>query len=285
MDCEIRPGRSDLGDYYCAGSAAENRAQTAWSVEGTGVAQKLSSIRWTLDLCQRIHRAAGNRVAQGPHLRGLTFYGYHELPCLLGTAARENLSAAPERLAAQKSITRMCPPSGAASHGFTLPGAGRRTTQSAGLYAYEMTLDLHAHIRDNVRANAPDSRLEVFGECKIEDLASVIPQLGKPLLVVDVEGAELSDHAFDPTRGQTQLRNATLLVETHDPLRPGCTKGLLERFQESHHIERIYSAERTLDDFPFSSMTHPRFMLANAALRSMSEGRAVPQEWLVMSPR
>jgi len=243
-----------------------------------GIKDRLQPLKHPMDgwLIRRIHSISGNTVAQGP-FKGLKYFGYHEVAFLLGTYEKEVFPAIERILEGEYTDIVSI---GAAS-GFYVAGLARRYPK-ARLYAFE-TSELHqGYIRENVEANVPGSSLQVYGECRPTDLANVIPQQARTLVVSDVEGAELD--LLDPSLAP-QLKNSTLLVETHDPLRPGCTQGMLDWFGETHLIERIHSQERTLADFPYPALTRPAFMMANSALRAMSEFRAGPQEWLLMTPK
>jgi hypothetical protein len=99
------------------------------------------------------------------------------------------------------------------------------------------------------------------------------PNAARALCVVDCEGFE--DSLLDPV-AVPSLRQADLLIETHDFARPGVTARLSERFASSHHIERIEITARTVADYPELSD-----LPAATAQGLLDEFRHVPQSWLV----
>jgi hypothetical protein len=128
------------------------------------------------------------------------------------------------------------------------------------------------------RANGVGDRVDVRGECRLEDLQGLSG--GRTLVFSDCEGAE--DQLLDPERVPA-LRSSALVVELHESLAPGVEARVHERFAPTHDIETL-TVER-------------RFAGQHAALADvdgldhmdqellLTEFRMLPVSWAVMTPR
>jgi hypothetical protein len=103
--------------------------------------------------------------------------------------------------------------------------------------------------------NGVAHRLSVRGRCRPTDLTAALEGHSKPVVICDVEGDE--EALLDPER-VGGLRNATLLVETHEFLRRGITDELCRRFAPSHDFERIWQEPRSRAEFPWRTPSAPR---------------------------
>ena len=111
--------------------------------------------------------------------------------------------------------------------------------------------------------------------------STVVP--GEPTFVlIDVEGAEIA--LLDPAK-VPPLRDATILVETHDLLVPGCRDTIARRFAATHVIEEVTTSTRTLDDFPPSLAPRWRRWFPRLALEALRELRGGPQVFMLLTPR
>lgn len=97
------------------------------------------------------------------------------------------------------------------------------------------------------------------------------------LVVCDCDGCEAD--LLDPERVPA-LRGASVIVETHDYLRPGTTDQLVAAFGPSHAIERVPAQPRYVGDFPQLEADIP---LVTRQL-AISEFREAPMGWLVVHP-
>jgi hypothetical protein len=79
-------------------------------------------------------------------------------------------------------------------------------------------------------ANENGVRLDLRGACRW------LPRLPNALVLIDVEGAEDTLLAGGAPR---RLRGCTLIVETHDFLRPGVTNRLREGLRKTHRVETL----------------------------------------------
>lgn len=124
------------------------------------------------------------------------------------------------------------------------------------------------------------TNLEIRGSCGVEDLASALGEGRNNLIICDVEGFETELLVPDRLPG---LRSCSLLVELHDSPGVPISAMIRERFQPSHHIHEVTSAERTWRDFPGSNV-FSRLLPRALALRAMNESRD-SQRWFWMRPR
>lgn len=129
--------------------------------------------------------------------------------------------------------------------------------------------------------NGVQERLIVNGLCTPESLNAVLPQTGKTLVIMDVEGAEkeLLDLKASPA-----LRHTYILVEMHDFLDPDLRNIISKRFENSHQIQLIQVVPRKLEDYPFPLPTWIRYGLKTVFLDIISEKRHPDSSWLFMTP-
>jgi hypothetical protein len=99
----------------------------------------------------------------------------------------------------------------------------------------------------------------------------------KPLLVVDCEGAE--SVLLDPVTVPS-LKNASILVESHDCVIAGLTEQLINRFNHSHTIQSIDQQHK--DPYQFAFLKE----LSDCDKWALvHEGRPSTMTWLYMVPR
>jgi hypothetical protein len=132
-------------------------------------------------------------------------------------------------------------------------------------------------IREMAGLNGLADRLEIRGRCSPEELVAAMAGVGRPLVVMDVEGAE--DVLLDPEVCPA-LRKAAVLVEVHEHLAPGVTGRLIEWYAPTHAIARIPTAGASA----FSLPAVPGFTIRQLRLLA-DEMRSVPMEWFWMTPR
>jgi hypothetical protein len=161
----------------------------------------------------------------------------------------------------------------AAGFAFRLPGAR--------VIAYEMEKPLRGVIAAVARANGFEDRVDVRGQCTVEELARTLSaadargELSNSVVMTDVEGFE--DVLLDPSN-IPELRVATIVCEVHDLRVPGVGSRLRERFDPTHEVSVIESRRRSPEDLP------PGVRLSRPDV-VLDEGRSSTMEWLVMRPR
>lgn len=221
-------------------------------------------------------RAARGTVAAGPFV-GLRLAPHPFLPHLLGSYERE-LHSVLEALCAQPWDTIVNVGGG---NGFYIAGLGRRIP-GAKLVVFELTAEARAVIAATIARNELTTRTTILGAAEPENLEPACANTGKLLVVMDVEGAErdLADPQSAPS-----FRSATILVETHDLLVPGCKEAIVSRFEGSHRITSIPTRARTIEDFPAALSPWLRRWMPARCVEAVQEWRGGPQEWLLLEPR
>lgn len=148
---------------------------------------------------------------------------------------------------------------------------------------FEGLREHHRPFWQTAMVNGVHSRISMKGFCRLPDLRDALRGAGaRPLVVCDIEGGEkeLLDNQLIP-----ELNAATILVETHDSLLPGCTSLLRQRFSATHDIRSIRARPRLLRDFPAERLKLLVDWVPGTAVELMNERRKGVQEWLVMTPR
>lgn len=140
--------------------------------------------------------------------------------------------------------------------------------------AFEAKLGSHELIRRMAQMNGVSNRISIVGTCTIEHLRRTVADVGKCLVVCDVEGAEFE--LLNPAE-IPKLLHTDLLVEVHDAIRPNVSQSIRERFSLTHDIVFIGQVQRTIEDLP------PNVNLdAALAIQVMDETRGNLNDWLWM---
>jgi hypothetical protein len=152
--------------------------------------------------------------------------------------------------------------------------------------AFEMAFRGREYIRAMAERNGVLSRIEVRGTCDLPGLQAALSDPRSTLVLCDVEGYEDVLMDLEKVPG---LREAWLLVETHDCKKAGVSDRIRIRFEKSHTIETIWQTKRTAADFPFSTPYTSRLAPHHLAA-AVDEGRPVregstPMNWLWMVPK
>jgi predicted O-methyltransferase YrrM len=169
-----------------------------------------------------------------------------------------------------------------AADGYYAIGLARRMPNTV-VEAYEALEEHHPLLKRAAERNGVADRVRMRGLCTVEALDESLGEgHGRTLVLADIEGAEML--MLDPVKAPN-LSRTDMLVETHDVLQPGCTDSLIQRFSESHLIERISTRPRALADFPRHLI--PRWAETMPALlvELMSERRKGEQEWLFLTAK
>ncbi|MCZ8335127.1 MAG: hypothetical protein O9328_12755 [Rhodobacteraceae bacterium] len=125
------------------------------------------------------------------------------------------------------------------------------------------------------RINGVAERVEIGGAVNPGDFDGMIA--GRTLILCDIEGEE--EALLDPDVAP-RLREADLLVEVHEGMRPGCLDLLERRFAPSHHIQRF---GRRLQDEGMPPWAEKLSDMDRLLL--LWEWRASPTPWLWMRRR
>jgi hypothetical protein len=164
--------------------------------------------------------------------------------------------------------------------GYYAVGMARRNPQ-ARVIVFEMESTLRCAIQRLAQLNGVGARIEIRGKCRPEDLAAELAEPEDTVVICDVEGDEAQ--IIDPEK-VPGLRDAYVVVETHNFRAPGVAELLTTRLEGTHQIQRIWQTERSPNEFPFSSLylsLIPQWYLHAA----VTEWRAERTCWLWMMPK
>src|SRR5262249_16890071 len=112
------------------------------------------------------------------------------------------------------------------------------------------------------------------------DLESLLRRYRRPLLFIDIEGAE--DDLLDIRRAPS-IASADMIIETHDNYNFGVTRRLIERFWPSHRFQIIGGQEA--EDRLLPAIVRERIADPAQARAMLSESRGLPELWLRFKAR
>ncbi len=144
------------------------------------------------------------------------------------------------------------------------------------ILAYEGNPVARAVLEELVTLNEVGHRVDCRGMFRTEDLAACD---GQPVLVIcDIEGGEFD--LFSELSIKF-LRNADLIIETHDVGGRGLTAELARRFSETHDATLVSDNGMRTFEAPawFQQLSHLDQLLATW------EWRSSPTPWLVLKPK
>lgn len=159
------------------------------------------------------------------------------------------------------------------AEGYYAVGLARKMLKSK-VMAFDLDCKAQEACRLLAKKNNVSDRVAVFEEFKPEDF-ELYPN-EKVVVFCDIEGGEEELLRPDKFIG---LKAMDLIVESHECLKPGITRKLVERFSDSHDIKVISdNGSRVLEELPewFSNLAHLDQLLATW------EWRSGPTPWLVM---
>ena len=152
----------------------------------------------------------------------------------------------------------------------------------ATVYAFEMQEDPYrAKIAKLASDNSVSDRVNIRGYCSSGDLVNLLTSDKSTLLMLDVEGDEIN--LLDPLVIDG-LRRATILVELHDMVVPGCSRIIEERFCNTHVITKYATRPRTLKDFPLRAWNITNPIIGPFAVETIIE-RLTIQGYFLMIPK
>jgi len=163
-----------------------------------------------------------------------------------------------------------------AAEGYYAVGLALRLPKAT-VWAFEKNERARSLIRLIAERNNVSDRVHAMGLCRTEDLAAIMPDNEKTLVVCDAEGAEATLLNPQLIPG---LRDSCLIVEVHTKTAPGVVEILRNRFSSTHHIRTIEQQARTELDYPYQSFPvtfFPRAYIENA----VSEFRQPWQNWMI----
>jgi hypothetical protein len=154
---------------------------------------------------------------------------------------------------------------------------------AARVEAFETLPEFHPQIERSARLNGVIDRIALNGRCDAIDLSQSLRRAGrKPLVLMDIEGGEKG--LLDP-QAVPELRQADILVETHDAFVPEVTDTLIERFWQTHDVECYTAQPRIAADFPADFLSAFRRRFPRLAVDLMDERRTGIQRWLFLTAK
>lgn len=230
--------------------------------------------RWRADLLANTYiQHHGAKVMYGP-FAGMDYVGQASegplMPRLMGTYEQE----LHPHLARFREEGVDCVIDVGCAEGYYAVGLARAWPEVT-VYAYDIDASARERCEDMARRNGVSDRVIVGPEFKPTDFEAFADR--KPLVIMDVEGAELDLLRPDLSPALAGMR---LIVETHDVFRKGALKTVRERFSPTHDIERV---DLGLRDVPLPAWLQALPPLDHVL--SVWEWRLQPTPWLVMRPK
>ena len=166
-----------------------------------------------------------------------------------------------------------------AAEGYYAVGMARSNGGGPGTVIAFEAQELGRNLLREVAELSGVKNLDIRGSCDAPTLDAALAESGKTLIICDVEGYETE--LLDPER-VPGLRRSSVLVELHDTPAMPISEIIRQRFERSHKITEVESAERTWLDFPAKNF-FARLLPRSLALRAMNEARGY-QKWFWMRP-
>lgn len=153
------------------------------------------------------------------------------------------------------------------------------------VYAYDTNADARRLCRAMAELNNVSNRVQVgkrfslykFAELKAEKV------MGTCLVLLDCEGAEASIFSSESYQYVHLLSDATIIVETHDFIRPGTADHVIQFFSGTHHVERVLAVGDLLRPSYYPTFA-PVECDYDTKLTILAENRPGPMEWLIFRP-
>ena len=162
------------------------------------------------------------------------------------------------------------------AEGYYAVGMARRMPNCK-IFAFDTDRDAQTACVKLAKMNNVADQIEVGGTFKPENFSRF--ENKRTLFICDIEGAE--QELLDPEKF-SGLQNLSLIVESHECIRPGITDLLVSRFSPFHSIIKVDDdGSRSFEETPdwFKELAHLDQMLANW------EWRSGPTPWLIMKPK
>lgn len=236
--------------------------------------------RWALRprrrfLLGRLRALAADRVMSGP-FSGMQLAGVPAAQELLGSYEHElfdtvhALAHGPFR-----TVVNVGARNGYYAVGFA------RLMPKARVAAFEGDDEARTLLAATAALNGVSDRVAVRGFCEPTDLAIAL-EAKDALVVCDIDGGEES--LLDPLLVPA-LAHATILVECHTYGALRTEPQMTMRFLPTHEVRRIAVEERVLAHLPADVGEPWRSRMPRTLEALMQEHRAVPQSWLLLTPR
>lgn len=144
------------------------------------------------------------------------------------------------------------------------------------IVAVDPSIQSRKYLKILAQQNGVEHRLSILKFMPFSRLNQlIVPH--KTLLLVDCEGSEIG---YLNLNRVPKLREASIIVETHDFVFPTITAELIKRFSTTHEIQVIKQESRNQMDYPII-----KELPKNTAEYLLNEKRPSNISWLVMIPK
>lgn len=155
--------------------------------------------------------------------------------------------------------------------GYYAVGFARRMSH-AKVMAFDIDENAQEICREMSTSNNVERNVIISGELTPEALIKIVDQGERSLIFMDCEGFEAK---LVCSATASYLRNSDLIIECHEPIAPGSSKGIIDLLESSHYVERIGMGARNAYDYRiFHTLSEIDGWL------TMWEGRTFNQNWL-----
>lgn len=153
------------------------------------------------------------------------------------------------------------------------------------VYAYDVNNEALRLCKAMADLNGVSNRVTLDRDFSLAKLSQIKADgiAGKCLILVDCEGAELAIFSSESYGHRKQLSECTVIIESHEFIRPGMADHIIEFFAGSHRLQRVLAVGDLLRPSFYSAFI-PAGCDRETALTILAEKRPEPMEWLVFSP-
>jgi hypothetical protein len=247
-----------------------------------GVSENLRAVRYKHGLRRVLTRMS---AGEGLVVQGGPFRGMRYLPQLTTGDALLRHAVVPKLLGcyeAELHDTLMCVfgkryqriINVGCGEGYYAVGLALRMPEVS-VFAFDVDSGERALCREMALANGVADRVEIRGECTVEELRALAS--GESLVVCDCEGCELTLLRPDLVPG---FHTCDVIVEMHDCVDPTISRTISARFAATHEVAILPKIDRDPETYPaLGGLTPYQRRLA------VSEFRWGPLQWAFLSSR
>lgn len=149
--------------------------------------------------------------------------------------------------------------------------------KSRTVIVYESLEEGRSLIAANARLNRVEAHIDIRSLCTEEELYQTLVEDNIDFVVMDVEGAEME---LLTERVVKKIKEATILIESHDFCKPGCLEFLKQSLIKTHNLNIVNSCLRNYSDFPY-----PSLIFRKVKEMLMDEERPGTMQWLIGFPK
>jgi len=143
------------------------------------------------------------------------------------------------------------------------------------VYAFDGASEARQLCQTMAKLNGVENRLFIDGFCDSRQLQGLPTE--NTLLICDVDGYEVELLRPDLVPA---LKKMDILVELHEPLRPGITLTIISRFKETHEISMVDAIDRNPRQHPLVS-----FLSAKDQKLALTESRPPGQQYAFLAAK